>query len=189
MVKFFDEDCPTYMHQSYVTGNLFRYLQIKLLEAVEARGGYAVLGGGEQLYLSGRQGESEDGCVYLEFEPGYAVPIEWSRRNGTSHEPYFFFSIPELCLSYAQHPLIKHALQYPQLFRQKTQAKLFKRIVYAADWPNIKPRPKYNGFEEIQSLREPAERKLKECFGSRLQPYAMSVTEFLTQLSGDDTAV
>jgi len=157
MHAFLTRDVFTYAKQGYVTANVFRYVQIRLLEIVDSMGGYAVLGGGEQLYRS----DSESLETFLAFDGGYKLPLEWSIRHGMRHEPYFYFRTPELVRAYLHLPIVDFAIQHPSLFRHESNAYVFKRFVLQSEFPHIAKRKKFNGFEKLSTLRGASESQLK----------------------------
>ncbi len=184
MHTFLSHDIRSYATQSFITKNVFRYFQIRLLEEVERLGGYAVLGGGEQLYRVDPTKETlTPSDVFLEFEVGYAVPLEWCKRNDTAHEPYFYFSTPELMLSFLRIPLVSALLHNPDVFRSRTNALLCKRLVYNTVWPDTEPRKKYTGYEHILETREEAQEYLAQEFAERIQVYRLPVDELIAALS------
>jgi hypothetical protein len=179
MGEFLNSDVRAYAEQGYISAQIFRYIQIRLLETVEGFGGQAVLGGGEQLY--DRDPDAPYG-TRLPFEVGYAVPLEWSRRNKTHHHPYFYFSTPELVASYLQIPLVAFAIQHGELFAHPNNKKLLKRMAYQSVWNDLEPRPKYNGFENISPSRKDANDLLRRTFGTQLQTYQLPVPKLIEQL-------
>ena len=189
MPDFLSTGVRAYADQSYITGNIFRYFQLKLLEEAERLGGHAVLGGGEQLYhVDPSKSVPEHADTYLEFETGYAVPLEWCRRNRAAHEPYFFFSTPELCLSYLNIPIVAFAVRHPDIFRNANNRFVFKQLTHQAQWPDIRPRKKMNGYEKITSLRAQAQDTLKKEFGQLIQVYRLPIATFAEQLSSKSPA-
>ncbi|HVY44870.1 MAG TPA: hypothetical protein VHB21_03285 [Minicystis sp.] len=185
MRRFFEIDCEAYAERGFVTGNVFRYLQLRMLELVEERGGHAVLGGGEQLYEvpmdAAVLGEDD---VHLAFDVGYAVPSVHAERRGTSHTPYFFFETPELCAAYLATPIVAFAVRDAAFFRHPTIRFMFKRLTYHAAFPDLPPRPKLHGFERLVPDRKRAEARLRARFGSRLEVVRLPVPELRRQLSG-----
>src|SRR5581483_7096565 len=117
MREFVERGIGAYVEGSYIADHLFRYFQIRLLETVDAMGGYAVLGGGEQVYYIQEKDILSAEDAYLKFDPGFAVPLEWCRRNAVAHQPYFYFSSSELCLAYLSIPTVDFVVTHPDIFR------------------------------------------------------------------------
>jgi hypothetical protein len=173
-----------YGGEGYITGNIFRYLQIKLLELAEERGGYAVLGGGEHVYtIDDTDTEPTMEDVYLNFEVGYAACLEWCRRNNANHQPYFYFSKPEIALAYLRIPFVDFALKHPTVFRNRNNRFLLKQMVYQMEWPALEPRQKFNGFEKVRELRREAEENIKREFAPLLQSYRLYIPNLREQVS------
>jgi hypothetical protein len=184
MAKFFSKDIERYITEGYRARNLFRYFQLFLLETVESLGGYAVLGCGAQMYrLASEVPREED--VYLQYERGLTVPIEWMDTNNTSHCAYFFASNPEMCLAYLRIPIVDFAVRHPSIFSHENNRSLFKRLVYQSLWPDIVPRKSMSGYDRIKPLRIQVQNKLMARFGESIEMYRLPVVQFRQQLEGD----
>lgn len=185
MPTFLTTDVNAYSRR-YVAIHPFRYFQIKLMEIVEEMGGYAVLGGGEQMYIADRVKPivtRED--LFLLFSIGNTAPLEWCKDAQAAHEPYFFQSTPELCLSYLRLPLIAFVLDNPEtVFRHKDNVYGLKRLMYHAAWTDMTARCRYSGLEYIAPLVEGAVARMERTFGSKLVRYQLPVTLFERQLIG-----
>ena len=181
MGDFLGPMIDAYADEGYESANVFRYFQLKLLEEVESMGGYAVLGGGEQLYRVAREGDSI-GEAYLEFESGVAVPLEWCARNATSHEPYFYYVLPEVASAFLEIPIVRFATRHPDIFRHHVNTFLFKRLIYQAEWPDMVARQKLSGYEAIYDERVRVQKSLAARFGARVHTYQLPVARFAEQL-------
>lgn len=184
MQRLLTEDMSAYIRQGYVSSQAFRYFQLRLFEMVEELGGYAVLGGGEQLFLCEKgmpTGSIDD--VYLGFDVGYAAPLEWCRRQNTSHQPYFYFSTPELCLSYLKMPVVSACLSNPEVFRHPLNCYFLKILAYQGAWPRLRTRQKYTGYENVWDLDKQACERLRAEFGERIQLCRIPVRDFERQLA------
>jgi len=186
MESLLKDDVYRYAEEGYLAGGPFRYLQIRMLEIVETMGGYAVLGGGEQLYHVDPQKEKPTmDDAYLDFDVGYSVPLEWCRRNDTSHEPYFYFHTPEVCLAYLQTPLVAFTLEHSEAFLHPNNKYLLKRFVYQSVFPTLENRLKFDGFEEFRPLRKHTRQTLLNMYGSLIQSCKLPVIEMRQQLQGN----
>lgn len=188
MASFLSSDIDAYAER-YAAIHPFRYLQLRLMEFVEEMGGYAVLCSGEQLY----QADLDKPVItrndlYLPFSNGTVIPLEWCKDNQTSHEPYFHFSTPELCLSYTREPLVTFALSNPDgLFRHPSNKYILKKLAYQSVWTDLTIRYKYDGFNNnsaIKPLFDAAVRRLRERFGENFAEIRLSLPEFESQLVG-----
>lgn len=171
------DDVEKYAAEQYVTNNVFRYLQIRMLEEVENRGGYAVLGGGEQLYRF-EEGRTE---AFFRMDRGFSVPVEWCERNNTQHEPYFFFRSSELFLAWQNCPLVKCAVEHPEILVNWNNILGIRGATIRTFFPKQIWRAKYNGFETVLPQRKKAEERLQELFGSA-EYYEPTYTELQQQL-------
>jgi hypothetical protein len=183
MPAFLTGEVETYARK-YPALHPFRYFQIKLMETVERMGGFAVLAGGEQLYNARpKEGSLTRDDLYLLFTIGNIAPIEWCKDNSTDHEPYFYFSTPELCLSFMRLPLVNFALENPDtVFTHKANAYTLKRIVYQSIWPDLEVRYKADGFEKIKPLVQESVMRMREICGPDLPQFQLPVREFEKQL-------
>lgn len=184
IASFLSADVAGY--ERYPAVHPFRYIQIRLMELVEGMGGYAVLCSGEQVYDVDRtKSVITRRDLFLPFSNGNIVPLEWCKDNATSHEPYFHFRTPELCLSYMRLPLVDFALNNPEvLFRHWSNSYTFKRIVYQSVWTNLEIRYKRDGYEQIRPLIDASRDALKEKFWPQYKERNISVPEFERQLLG-----
>lgn len=180
---FVKNEVEQYIADGYVAGELFRYLMVKEVAIVEEMGGFAVLAGGEQLYhvdASKRTLSAAD--PYLLVDISYTTPLEWCRRNKVRHEPYFYFSTPEIMLAWMRIPLVDFVLKNPDYLRHPTNRHALKNSVIRYHFPQQQWRNKYTGFEQVLSLDAMVKAKLQEHFGLRVQKSKLYVSELLQQL-------
>ncbi|MDR3570916.1 MAG: hypothetical protein P4L81_01815 [Candidatus Pacebacteria bacterium] len=182
MEDFFQHRIETYVQEGYVAGNVFRYFQLFLLETVENMGGYAVLGGGEQLYHLADSEPAEAADTYIKFDSGFTAPLHWMQRHKTTHRPYFYYSMSEAVLAYLQIPIIDFAVRHPELFRHHSNKHLLKQLVINYHWPDILSRIKLNGYELIANRRAQVQAALTDRFGAGLETFALGVEEMREQL-------
>lgn len=194
IVAFLEKDLERYADE-FAAVHPFRYLQLRILEMVEERGGFAVMGGGEQLYQPRPQSRPiRSADMYLAWSNGNVIAQEWCRKNETEHEAYFHYATPELCLAYVRHPLVAFALENPDaVFRHPVNAYTFMRLVYFSVWDDLRPRYKWHGFENVRKPFEAAKRRLRERFADEYVAIEMPAAEFARQLiaglRADDRAV
>jgi hypothetical protein len=169
----------TTFHKKYVNDypsrNLFRYLQLFILETVENLGGTAVLGGGEQIYYT----VGDEICI--KYDPGFIVPLEWCKNNNTVHYPYFHMQNPEILAAYMSEPLVNLMLSDPTYHSSHHFMSLEKIIVYHGHWKGMERRAKYNGFENLFILRKYVEDELDLRYPD-IEPLYIPVSRVKTQL-------
>lgn len=185
MPAFLTQDTGRYMER-YPAYHPFRYIQIRLMELVEEMGGYAVLGGGEQVYnVDAKKASLTHDDVYLLLTTGNIAPLEWLKNTNVEHEPYFYFSTPEVCLSFMRIPLVSFMLSNPDpILRHKVNTYILKKIVFLSYWPDITTRVKSTGLERIASLVDATSRRMKEHFGEQLRLCHLPIPVFERQLTG-----
>ncbi len=181
MQHFFAHEVAAYADAGYISGHPFRYIHLRLLEIVEQLGGYAVLGGGEQTYFT--RTVNGVSTITMQFDLGYAAPLRWCESYKATHEPHFFFRTPELVYAYALHPLVACALEHPEIFVNRDNSFVFKRVVYSSIWPTMRSRHKYNGFEKLRVATEECARALRTRFKGELTPHIMAIAEMRAQLA------
>ena len=152
-LNFLKEDIPDMEAQEEFSGlRVFRHFQLWILKKIEALGGLAVLGGGEQLYrVAARVPPAEAQCL-LEISRDILASLELTRQLGQPHTPYFHMSTPELIAAYQEIAVVRDCLTQPQLFLNRKNSMVFKRFVYHSEFPEMEQRQKYNGFEKIWRL-------------------------------------
>jgi hypothetical protein len=181
---FFAQDIPR-LSRDYGAIHPFRYLQLRLLEEVERRGGYGVLGSDDQLYrVSKRVVDISPQDVYLSLSTGTVTPFRWCSDHGTEHEPYFQFATPELVLAYHRHPLNRFALEHPELvYPHRTNTHLLKKIIYQATWPDLAPRVTSDGFAGVRGEFEAARTELRARFLGAHREVRLPAIELEAQLA------
>jgi hypothetical protein len=153
------------------------------MSIVESIGGFAILAGGEQLYeveASKRVLTAAD--PYLKVDISYTTPLEWCRRNQVRHEPFFYFSTPEIMLAWLRIPLVNFVLNNPDFFRHPTNKHALKNSVIRYHFPQQHWRNKYTGFEQVLNLARMVQARLENHFGARIQKSRFYVSELLGQL-------
>lgn len=162
-------------YKKYASTNIFRYLQINLIDIVEQLGGTAVLGGGEQIYYT------VNNQVHIKYDPGFILPIEYCRINGLKHFPYFHMTTPELLASYMKLDIIELLLKQPRYFLDHHVLSIEKILIYHGYWPGMARRSKYNGWENQLRLRQYIEQELQELYPDHM-PKFIPVSRVKSQL-------
>jgi len=180
---FVKNELDNYIEEGYVAGELFRYLMIKEMSIVESMGGCAILAGGEQLYeVDASRKILTAADPYLKVDISYTTPLEWCRRNHVQHEPFFYFSTPEIMLAWLRIPLVNFVLNNPDFFRHPTNKHALKNSVVRYHFPQQQWRNKYTGFEQVLNLARMVQARLENHFGARIQKSRLYVSELLKQL-------
>lgn len=152
---FFRGEFLKYKNAGYNSRNIFRYLQLYILDTIEQMGGCAILGGREEPF------QVINGKIVIPWVKDQSLSSEWMINNNTQHYPYFFLSTPELVASYLETPLIKLLTKDSSYYTSKTFGLVAeKTLIYHHDWPEMERRVKYNGFERLLPLRREIEEML-----------------------------
>lgn len=177
----FAELIPKLLDQGHIADHFFRYFQVHLVQLVEEMGGFAILGGGEQLYeLNGLAPRPEN--VALNFDVGFSASLSWCKKNRTVHEPFFYFSRPEIIHSWMKIPLVEFCLQHPEVFVHPQNKYVLKVMAMRIFFPRQKWRPKYNGFEKVEAIRHRVRRELRKVLGTRNQNYRLAIGDLSRQI-------
>ncbi len=180
---FVKNELDHYIEQGYVAGELFRYLMVKELSIVDSMRGFAILAGGEQLYeVDASKKVLTAADPFLKVDISYTTPLEWCRRHKVRHEPFFYFSTPEIMLAWLRIPLVDFVLKHPDFFRHPTNKHALKNSVIRYHFPQQPWRNKYTGFEQVLKLDAMVKEKLQSHFGARIQKSRLYVSELLEQL-------
>lgn len=182
---FFSDDIDR-LSERYPAIHPFRYLQLRLLEEVEQRGGFGVICSDDQLYRAPpRQSPLTSQDLFLSFSNGTAMPLQWCKDHGVDHEPYFHLSTPELALAYFRHPLNQFARAHPELiFTHRSNTHLLKKIIYQATWPDLPQRITSDGFDRVRASFLDVQDKLKSRYLGAHVPVTLSLDAFEAQLTG-----
>lgn len=157
-----------YISKGYRARNLYRYLQLFILETVENLNGTAILGAETQAYyLLNDQ-------LHIRYSTEILNIVNWCKQNNTNHCVNFFLHNPELYASYMKMPCVDQVLNNPALCENTVEVDRVrnvpsgtspeKELVYQSVWPDLIERPKYNGFEEIYQLRNITQNILRARF-------------------------
>jgi hypothetical protein len=180
---FVKNEVEQYIREGYVAGELFRYLMMKQVSIVDEMGGFGVLAGGEQLYhVEDSKEVLTPADPYLALDITYTTPLEWCRRHRVRHEPYFYFSTPEIMLAWLRISLVDFVLNHPDFFRHPTNKHALKNSVIRYHFPLQEWRNKYTGLEQVLNLDALVKEKLQAHFGARVQKTRLYVSELLQQL-------
>jgi hypothetical protein len=164
IVDFLKNNFRQYLKQDLVSNNIFRYLNIEILKAVEERNGFAVLGG-RSAGLSLKQGtDHEDLSVYDTYDIGSLAPLEWMRINNLDHCLFFYQLTPEMHLSFLEDPVNDFLIRNPIYLRSQGSGEAAKTLLMRGHFPRATVRDKHHGFEEVMHLREVAQIEMARYF-------------------------
>jgi hypothetical protein len=114
---------------------------------------HCVLGGGDiKLKRHRFNGRSDVSGMYIEESEISVSAIEAAYRQNHGISNRFFMHTPELMLSWLTDPDIAHWIKYEYALASKFTVLEFngiKAFVLYKHWPDMTPRPKYNGFEKL----------------------------------------
>lgn len=154
---FFTNGFKQYKNSGYISRNIFRYMQLFILDEITKLNGCAVLGGGD---ASGYCNINDE--VHFKWNRDYAVPLEWMENNNQQHFPYFYMTTPEITAAWLEHPFIKLLTSNPIYYKSNRYGYIpEKALILHRDWPDLQRRTKFNGFEKMLDIRIPIEQELR----------------------------
>ncbi len=178
-VSDFGKHIYKFLKQGYKSRNIFRYLQLILLEIIENKNACGVLCSGEQVYFS------VDDKLVLSYDLAITNSLDWINKNNTLHFPYFFQTTPEITASYLQHELIKVMTKTDKYHKSGRLSSVEKMLVYHGEWPDMQARDKTNGFSEFGNQKRLMEGLLQKMTKVD-EVYKLPVDELRTQLGISD---
>jgi hypothetical protein len=177
--KFFSDYIPEKLKTDFYSPCPFRFFQLFLMETVEKLGGFAVLGVGEQRFFF----DEKNSEAYLDLDSGlYSV----QKYAGDRHAPFFFYSNPEIMLSYVDTPLVRATLENPEILIHKENIFLLKRMVYQTFFPHLKTRNKLDGWENVALQFAVSRSRLQKLGADRTQYFRVTASQFESQLRPGD---
>lgn len=166
--KLYGPIMQDFLDQGYQAANIYRYLQLYILDTVEKLGGTAVLAAGEQVYYT----DGQD--IYIASSPELLLSLDYCQRNNSKHYVNFFMYSPEMYAAYLNIKLIDTLVNNPKLcrntieagegFAQPINSTPEKPMIYRREWPDMIMRPKYHGFEKINDWRNQIQQDLMQRF-------------------------
>ena len=183
-IDFYTNGIQKYIVQGYRAHNLYRYFQLFLLEHVENMNATAIIGSGEQMYaLSNNQ-------PGIEYFGDFFTPLVFNESLKNIHYPCFYYSTPELVISYMETEPVKMLLDNPfflsrQFWPPKKEAfssNLVKQMVIYNNFPELELRRKYSGFESFYDFRLREQAKYKSLFPELTASVFLTVQDMKRQL-------
>jgi hypothetical protein len=155
----------------YVVANCPSILAMHIMRYCSRLGGMAVTGLGEQRY------QQKDGQIVIWTLNRRTALMQFMQAETVQAVPVFYYYTPELMLSFFREAKA-HGFEDMAQFAHN-----IKEDIYRQYWPDLKPRPKYSGFEKVIPQRRAAQKALKQKYGSLITNSAMPIEEFERQLS------
>jgi hypothetical protein len=156
IIKFMEQGTRNYIHGGYKSHEIFRYLQLWLMEQVSDQGYSLIMGGREEPITC------YNDTAVVRYDPGHLMAHEWNRDHGNYHYPSFFETTPELMAAYLGSPIIKLICQdYNYFVEDSYGASPEKILVLHHSWPEMKRRFKMNGFEQLHPIKNKHQKVLK----------------------------
>lgn len=114
---------------------------------------HCILGGGDiKLKRHRFHGRPDTPGMFIEESEISISAIEAAHRQGHGVSNRFFMHTPELMLAWLTDPDIAHWIKYEYALAGKFTVIEFngiKAFTLYKHWPDMTPRPKYNGFEKL----------------------------------------
>lgn len=169
----YDKKMNAWIADGYLATNIFRYLQLYIIETITNLGYNPVLGSGEQRY------QFQNNIIGITLRPEIVNALRFGSKTGKSVWPYFFMCKPEIVSAFLLESDVKRiigALKSCNLLISQA----LKKTVYTKYFPELMNRPKYSGFELHSSERRKIQEKNIKSFGD---PYVfISLTDLNARL-------
>jgi hypothetical protein len=166
-MDFYTNSVERYIEQGYRAINLFRYLQILLMETAKNMGYTCILGSPDYRF------RTFQGKLLVPFDSDIITPLQWCERNNTVHYPFFYYATSELFASYLREELIQLVVNDGGYHNSLVTGFMpEKELIYRKYFGELKNRLKTVGFEKITKFREEKENELASRF-SDLNNYNM----------------
>lgn len=176
IIAFCVNTIDDYIAQGYESKNIFRYLQLFILEKTKELGLQCIIGSPDYRFSK----INDD--INVVIPRCIQTPLRWCEHHQVDHCPYFYWSTPELYASYLQNDLIKFILNDKGYHRNFLDAYMpEKELVYRKYFPEIDNRIKTSGFELISGFRFAKEKLLSDQFGG-IGNYTLSLSQIKNQL-------
>lgn len=152
--EFITTGIEKYISEGYYANNIFRYLQIYLLETSHNMGYSCILGSPDYRFVSDYREYKSPGYVSLKVDLDIVTPLKYLEKTNQKHFPYFYFTTPEIFASYLNEDLIKFVLD-AGVFHNGLETGFMpeKELIYRKYFPTLVNRLKSSGFEEYDTLR------------------------------------
>lgn len=168
IVQFFRDSVNT----PYRLGNCAHLMQMELMRVAKRMGGEAVIAVGEQRYFN-RLGD-----IVVPVPPERVAVTHFMQAEQVPGVSAFYCYTPELMLALLREA---KAIGFDKIERL---AHNIKEATYRKYWPEMTPRPKYSGFEEVAKERHAAQAKLKAKNERYLFNFSIEVGALERQLCG-----
>jgi len=148
ILDFMAHGTRSYVTQGYQSHEVFRYLQLWLMEQADAQGYSLIMGGREEPITC------HENIPVVRYDPGHLMSHHWNSNHGNQHYPSFFECTPELLAAYLDSPVLKVVCQDAGYFVSNAMGFSPEKIlVLHQQWPNMKRRFKMNGFEHLHAIK------------------------------------
>jgi hypothetical protein len=185
---FYEKEIHRYIYQGWPAINIFKYLQMFLLETIDNMDCTGILGCGEQLYTL------QEGKPSISKTRDFFSILDFLSSCKNIHFPFFFHATPEQTLSYLNEPLVDYIVNNPVYLEKRwpgwgrdleaIAAFLIKQIVIQTSFPSMEHRRKFGGFETLMEFKLKKEAALREMFPWLLVQDYVTVEQMKLQLQG-----
>jgi len=156
ILGFMSQGTRSYIDQGYKSHEVFRYLQLWLMEQAGQQGYSLVMGGREEAISRYKKRPA------IRYDLGHIMSHEWNQATGNHHYPSFFETTPELMSAYLDSPVLKLICQDVNYFVSNPIGSSPEKILeFHRAWPEMKRRSKMNGFERLHHIKDKHQDLLK----------------------------
>ncbi len=182
--SFVASDITRFVAEGLRAPTIEEYRRLKMLEIIEEIGGFGVLGAGAFIFGVDQNEDAAKSTTILSLDTSWIMPYQWMTLCGVRHEPYFFMSTPEICLSYLREPVVRAAITHPQSFRNERSAFLLRKLSFQIAWPMIQLSEKRTERQPLAARIRALDEGIQNRFRILPEPITLAVPEIIQQLEG-----
>lgn len=177
--NFVQYQIPKYIDQNFKSHFIYRYLQIFMIDLAESLGGHAVLGGRESNFYKNENNES---C--LSNGVWFNTGLDYCKRFNKQHYPAFYLQNSEILASYFNLPIVNTMIENTGYFgRAVTGGNLEKILEYQRIFPEVEPRRKLHGYENMYNLHINTLERLGNLFPAECKEHLIPISQIKSQFS------
>jgi len=162
ILDFMEKGTKLYIDQGYQSHEVFRYLQLWLMEQAEQQGYSLIIGGREEAISRYKK------QPVIKYDPGHVMTHIWNQSRGNKHYPSFYETTPELMASYLNSPVVRLICQDVNYFVTTPLGESPEKILeFQRAWPGMTRRAKMNGFEKLHPIKDEYQNRLRSDMPAR----------------------
>lgn len=156
--------------------DIYQFVQIYIINAIEKLNGMVVLGSGIQMWRYPKD------TLLLRIFSAYLNSLHYIESKNLCHWPAFFWTTPELIRSYVDTTIVKQSFSNPSSFKLKESFEKVKAELYHATFPDLVRREKFHGYELFYDRVPRYKFWIDKELERNARRYSITYEDFLKQL-------